>query len=368
MNKKNLIVAVTNDLSYDQRMRRICTTLAQDTFQVTLVGRMRPLSIPLQNESYGQHRMKLPFSHGALFYCFYNLYLAWYLLTHRFDVCLAVDYDTLPSCFLVSKMKGKKLMIDCHEWYEEAPELLHRPVVRHVWKYIGYFLLPKVAVGFSVNSYLAEHFRRQSKRPFIAVRNMPLPKAIPSLQKQKKLLIYQGVLNQDRGLRELIQAMTLLPEYSLWLCGDGDLREELVALVKQLQVSGQVTFWGNLSADHLHLKMAQATLGFNLLTGSSKSYYFSLANKFFDYVQAGTPVITVGYPEYQRHMEEFKVGVLLSEVSPQNIAETVLSFEKNPDSYQQVINNCLTARLQWNWEQEKQTLLKAIDAEIGSEG
>lgn len=367
MNQKILIVAVTNDLSYDQRMRRICSSLARHSFRVTLVGRLKSTSVPLQTEPYSQHRFKLPFFQGVLFYLFYNLYLATYLWTHRFDACLAVDYDTLPACYLVCKLRRKKFMIDCHEWYEEAPELLHRPLIRGLWKYLGLILLPKVTLGFSVTAYLADHFSRLSKRPFTAVRNMPMAKAIPSLKKEKKVLIYQGVLNRDRGLEDLIRAMTMLPDYKLWLCGDGDLRDELANLVKQLQLSRQIVFWGNLPADHLHEKISQAALGFNLLTGASKSYYYSLANKFFDYVQAGTPVITVNYPEYQRLMKEFKVGDLLSNVSPEKIAAAVLSMERNPDGYQQMIQECLSARQYWTWENEEKLFLKTIDAEFGPE-
>ena len=38
---------VTNDLSYDQRMNRICSSLANAGYAVILVGRKLPGSIPL---------------------------------------------------------------------------------------------------------------------------------------------------------------------------------------------------------------------------------------------------------------------------------------------------------------------------------
>ena len=35
---KRIVFTVTNDLTYDQRMHRICTTLQDAGYQVTLVG------------------------------------------------------------------------------------------------------------------------------------------------------------------------------------------------------------------------------------------------------------------------------------------------------------------------------------------
>ena len=36
---KKIIFTVTNDLTYDQRMLRICTTLAKENYEIQLVGR-----------------------------------------------------------------------------------------------------------------------------------------------------------------------------------------------------------------------------------------------------------------------------------------------------------------------------------------
>ncbi|MCC6724648.1 MAG: glycosyltransferase, partial [Saprospiraceae bacterium] len=45
---KRIICTVSNDLSYDQRMIRICSTLANAGYEVTLLGRKLPDSIPLE--------------------------------------------------------------------------------------------------------------------------------------------------------------------------------------------------------------------------------------------------------------------------------------------------------------------------------
>ena len=66
--KKRVFCAVTNDLNYDQRMIRICTSLTKAGFLVTLVGRENQGSLPLDNRPYRQHRLKMWTRRGKLFY------------------------------------------------------------------------------------------------------------------------------------------------------------------------------------------------------------------------------------------------------------------------------------------------------------
>ena len=46
---KHITFTVTTDLTYDQRMIRICTSLAAAGYAITLVGRKLQSSIPLKN-------------------------------------------------------------------------------------------------------------------------------------------------------------------------------------------------------------------------------------------------------------------------------------------------------------------------------
>ncbi len=75
MKPKQIILTVTNDLSYDQRMQRISTTLVKIGYDVLLVGRKRSLSIPLKTMPFEQKRLRCWFNKGKLFYIEYNIRL-----------------------------------------------------------------------------------------------------------------------------------------------------------------------------------------------------------------------------------------------------------------------------------------------------
>ncbi|MBV6654871.1 MAG: hypothetical protein KI786_13995, partial [Mameliella sp.] len=63
---ERLICTVTNDLTYDQRMIRICSSLSRAGYKVTLVGRQRPGSAPITNRPFEQVRLKCHFDAGKL--------------------------------------------------------------------------------------------------------------------------------------------------------------------------------------------------------------------------------------------------------------------------------------------------------------
>ncbi|MFB1039191.1 MAG: glycosyl transferase group 1, partial [Polaribacter sp.] len=68
---KRVIVSVTNDISTDQRVAKVCKTLIQNNFEILVIGRKLPNSISLKR-NYKIKRFRLLFNSGLLFYVEYN--------------------------------------------------------------------------------------------------------------------------------------------------------------------------------------------------------------------------------------------------------------------------------------------------------
>src|SRR5688572_4439375 len=114
-----IIFAVTNDLTYDQRMQKICRSLVKAGYEVELVGRERDFSIALSEEPFQQTRLKCIFNKGKLFYVEYNLRLLFYLTFSQFEAACAIDLDTIVPVCIIGKLKGAKLVYDAHEYFTE---------------------------------------------------------------------------------------------------------------------------------------------------------------------------------------------------------------------------------------------------------
>lgn len=354
---KRVILTVTNDLNYDQRMQRICRTLSRAGYEVELVGRQLRHSQPLKQESYRQKRLCCLFNKGKLFYMEYNLRLWWYLLLSKTDAICAVDLDTIAAVYLAGKPKGCKLVYDAHEYFTEVPEVERRPFVKKVWQWVECTFVPRFDLAYTVSQGLSNLFKEKLHIPFHVIRNLPsAQKGSGPLANTGSFLLYQGALNEGRGLENLLLAMKEIP-VQLKLAGEGDLSAILRKQAEGLQLGSKVQFLGFLHPGELKQTTAQAAIGINLLEPTGKSYYYSLANKFFDYVQAGIPQVCIDFPEYRQVNEQYEVAILVKNTSANEIKSAVERLLNDKTFYSHLQSNCAACAAALNWETEQQKLL-----------
>ena len=356
-----ILCTVTNDLTYDQRMIRICGSLARAGYEVLLVGRRRPASRPLRKEPFEQKRLSCFFDKGKLFYLEYNLRLFFFLLATPFDVVCSVDLDTILPGFLSSRIKGKPCVYDAHEYFTEVPEVVRRPAVKRIWEGVARFTIPRLAYAYTVGPGLARLLEERYGTPFAVIRNVPLPIAGPPKSPEPTagapIILYQGALNEGRGLEWAIEAMQEVEGAVLWLAGEGDLSANLRRRVQELGLESKVQFLGFIPPNELQALTSKAYIGLNLLENKGLSYYYSLANKAFDYIQAGVPSLNMAFPEYIQLQQEFGVFILLESLSAPAISRAIDGLLRDEEKYQRIRSNCLEAGKSLNWEKEEKRLL-----------
>ncbi|MFD1469639.1 glycosyltransferase [Hymenobacter caeli] len=355
-----LLFAATSDLVHDQRMQRICSSLQAAGYQVELVGWERPASGPLPAQSYRQHRLRGWFQQGKLFYLEYNLRLLGYLLRRRADAWCAVDLDTALPVWLRARLGGQPLVYDAHELFTETPEVVGRPAVRRAWRWVEAFVVPRARLAYTVGPALARVFEGRYGRPFAVVRNAARLRPAPAGAPAGGYVLYQGVLNVGRGLEALLDAMPLV-RGRLVLCGEGDCSAGLRAQAARLGLlaSGQVEFRGFVGPDALRAVTARAAVGVMLLENRGLSYYYSLANKFFDYVHAGIPQVLIDFPEYRALNETYDVAELVPDLAPATLAAALNRLLPGGDAARarQLAANCRRAAPHLSWEHEEKVLV-----------
>lgn len=350
----HIVFTVVNDLNYDQRMQRISKTLWEAGYEVTLIGRVLPHSLPLDQQPYHQKRLSPYFEKGKLFYIEYNLRLLWHLLWHRYDIFSAVDLDTVMPHYLISTLKGRPFVYDAHEYFPEVPEVVNRPKIRKVWEWVEQWVVPRANAVYTVSRSIAAIFYTKYQKKVGVIRNishLQQEEVIP-YQADRPYIIYQGAVNVGRGLMVLIAAMQYI-DCDLFICGKGDVWEECVAFSKTLGLDHQVHFLGQVAPQALRPLTAGAVLGFNAYEPhQGVSYYLSLANRFFDYLHAGIPQICSNYPEYQRLNAQYEVAVLLDELRVEEVVRVANRFLVDKELWDAYHQRCLVAKQVLNWQEE----------------
>jgi glycosyltransferase involved in cell wall biosynthesis len=354
---RRITLTVTNDLTYDQRMQRICTSLSVAGYAVELVGRIVPGSKPLDKSHFTQTRLTCWFIKGKLFYLEYNLRLFVYLLFRKSDIICGIDLDTIVACYYAGRLKGSKVVYDAHEYFPEVPEVVRRPRIRAIWQWVERTFVPKVDLVYTVSQSISEIFERAYKRQVYTIRNLPVLEETQAISTPvNKYILYQGALNEGRGIGHLISVMDGIA-IDLYLAGDGDLADQLKAQTKSLGLDSKIKFLGLKKPDELRLITAEAYMGANLLEARGLSYYYSLANKFTDYIHAGIPQICINFPEYKRINDQYNIGLLIENLEENTIKQAIERLLEDKKIYDEFKENCLVCRQELNWQNEEKKLI-----------
>jgi glycosyltransferase involved in cell wall biosynthesis len=375
---KRIYFTVTNDLNYDQRMIRICRSLAANGYFVVLTGRLQAGSIPLKKEPFEQKRLGCVFSKGKLFYIEYNIRLFFYLLSRRMDGICAIDLDTILPCLLVSRLKKIVRIYDAHELFSEMKEVISRPAVKKAWTRLERMTVPRFPQGYTVSRSIADELRKRYGVEYELIRNVPVLRdagsgemalsgseeiALPANKEiafpanGERYILYQGAVNEARGLEFLIPAMRDI-DCLLLICGDGNLLKQCRALTAQVGLEDKIRFMGRIEPGPLAEITGHAYIGINLVEPVGLNQLYSLANKFFDYMHAGVPQVSMDFPEYRRINEERPIGLLIDDLSEKKIKAAINNLLENDVLYHMLQDNCKTARLLYNWQEEEKKLLR----------
>ena len=372
--KKRAIVSVTNDLFTDNRVDKICRFLENQGYSVLLVGRIRKDSNALPLRSYRTKRMKLITEKGALFYAEYNFRLFMYLLFHRATILVSNDLDTLLANYAASKFKPHaKLVYDSHEYFTEVPELTSRPKIKNIWEGIEAWIFPKLQTIYTVNESIAQLYRDKYKKDVAVIRNIsPSWKPLSIMTKQdlgipegKFIIIIQGAgINIDRGAEEAVEAMKHIKNAVLIIVGDGDVIPQLKLTVTDYDLNEKVLFFGKRPYSEMMNFTYLADVGLTLDKPTNLNYKFSLPNKVFDYIHAGTPIICTDLIEVSAIINKHSIGLILPELSAENLVEKITYLQQNASILQEMKSNCQKASLVENWEHES-TFLENIYPQVG---
>ncbi len=339
----------------DNRVHKVCSSLYKMGFDVLLIGRKLPNSLPMNSRDYPTKRFRLLFKTGTFFYAEYNFRLFLFLLFTRFDVVLANDLDTLTANFLASKIKNKPLVYDSHEYFTEVPELIDRPKIKHFWEWLEQKMLPKIKYAYTVCNSIAKIYNEKYGTGFKVVRNIPKAKQNPVSEKTNstKIVLYQGALNVGRGLKQAILAMKYLDHTKLVIAGDGDIKHELESLTEKENLKSRVEFTGRLSIDELAKLTPQADLGLSIEEDLGLNYRFALPNKLFDYIQAQVPVLVTNLPEMAAIVKQYDIGEITKSLKPELLAEKINKALFDNEKREIWKNNLTVAAKELTWENEE---------------
>jgi glycosyltransferase involved in cell wall biosynthesis len=371
---KRVIVSVISDLVTDQRVHKVCRTLHEEGYIVSLIGARRRGSLPLNPRHYTARRISMLFQKKIFFYGEFNLRLFGRLLFAPADIFLGNDLDVMPAVWLAGWLRRKPVVYDTHEYYMGMPELKGKRAVKKVWQAIESFIFPRLHYVYTICDSFCELYKKDYGKDLRSVRNVPyldaggtgghvgpdtaaLPEEVERRlpTKEKHFLLFQGAgINPERGVEELVLAMQYLDpaKFHLIIIGGGDIFQNIQQLVADRDLSDRITILPKVPFDILRSITRQADLGLSLDKPTNINHIYGLPNKIFDYLHSGVPVLVSRLVELEKIVHKYQVGAFIETHEPAHIASRILEIFNNKEQMEIWKKNTENVRQELNWEKE----------------
>lgn len=153
---------------------------------------------------------------------------------------------------------------------------------------------------------------RVGERPYTVVEGICstcVPQEARKVEEKEKIILYTGTLHRKFGIGNLLSAFSEIKqkEYRLWLCGGGDMKQEIVRAAKE---DPRIHFFGYVSKEEINELQQKATVLVNPRQNNEEYTKYSFPSKTMEYMLSGKPVVMYhldGIPkEYDAYLRYVK--------------------------------------------------------------
>jgi len=281
------------------------------------------------------------------------------------DVYHAVDLFVLPSTWLAAKLRRRPIIYDATEISTDRAGL--RPVAKIVGWVEG-FLARRVSRMTTTTGMRAAHFRDHYAIPEpAAIQSRPnyrepvtsgqIRAQLPPGRQNDVVVLYQGGLQQGRGLFNLLEVAARVEHANFVFLGGGRLEESLKQSVHARGLTERVFFLPAVPAAELHAWTCSADIGIQILENTCLNHYTTDSNKLFEYTMAGLPVVASDFPEIRKVVSEHDLGILVNPGDVNAITDAVRHLVDNRELRARFAFNATRAAPQLSWETQVPVLL-----------
>lgn len=276
------------------------------------------------------------------------------------------------------KKNKAKLVYDSHEFTVGRDELSGKLKTKLIYC-LEHFLIKRCAFSIMVNDSIANEVQKLHKlteRPVVArnaayywhldpdkvqAKRTQLQQSLPEEAKDF-IIMYHGAIAVNRGIEQMLQAAAELENVSCIILGNSETQryiEVLQQMAAQLGMSQRVLFHPAVPLNELPEFVAAVDVGMINIMASSKSFYYMLPNKFYENIQAMTPIIVSNFPEVVRITDQYGIGLKVDPANVQQITEAIAKMKDDKAFYAACKENIRSAKEELCWEKEKEKLKSA---------
>lgn len=267
-----------------------------------------------------------------------------------YDQCIKEEADVyifhdpgLLQCAVKLHHKGKTVMFDAHENYEE--KLKSRipdkyPIIKPFRRILAkiWWMYEKQCINTLDGKLCADRtvMEKYGRNTYL-LPNMPSIRFYDNLPERTSdidtfRLIYVGTLTWDRGIVETIKAIGLCKHQNVEFHVVGETEDE--GLKRTIQNAGNTIWHGRIPWMELKNYLVNMDLGIVLLQPKEAFLYYPGENivKLWEYMSVGLPVLLSDFPGLVELNQKLGFGMTVQPDDPQKIANAIDWLMEHPEA------------------------------------
>lgn len=391
MSSNHIVMLVLHDIwrpGFDGRIYREAITLLNAGYRVTLISfvdietmRKYDLSersskegievhrIPYRNLGFRRHPFGASQSRSKRIIDFMKI-----IKKENPDFIHCHDFETLWMGVRAKMITRKPLIYDAHELITH----MYYPMVYR----LRFGAMEKMALPFVDMLITANHSRIEVMKKIhplllkgkriVPIYNYPhrldidIEKEAKRLRRKldvekKVVFLYQGGLEKDRGLREIIQATRLVKNRdAMKFFIFGGSREGSDQIKREFRMyfdDGIIQMEPNIPYAEIRSYIAMADVGIFCLLNSCLNNYYCAPNKLYEYMHGKSAILGVDFPEMAEVIRTHSVGRTCDFSNLNEIASNMDWFLENKKEMKEMKTRAGKAALQhYTWEKNNESL------------
>jgi glycosyltransferase involved in cell wall biosynthesis len=276
----------------------------------------------------------------------------------KYDVVHCHDLDTLQSGVWLKKKLGCKLVYDAHEIFGYMVEKRVPKYILNLIFKMEKQLLKSTDCIITINDFLKKYFEKLTYNPITVVMNCKDLISTNYLPPKNNVFItlYIGTLNRGRLFPQLVDALAEISDIKIIIAGRKDVIEVYNEVEQASKKYNNVEFLGTIPSDQVIPLTCKSNVVVCPLDPFAKNPKIATANKQFEAMVCGRPIICVKGTYPGKMTEELKCGLVV-EYDSNAIKEAVIQLKNNPELCEELGKNALHAAITtYNWKEQKKNL------------
>lgn len=213
------------------------------------------------------------------------------------------------------------IVLDLPQFFVDNKSYLSRFLSKRETKNI-YSLVPEIDSFVLLTQDMATAID-VNQRPWLLMEGIYQTRAIKEVEKRAKTILYTGNLDGRFGIKDLVEAFSLItdPDFALWICGDGTDR---FFVEQATSKDRRIKYWGLLPQEQIFMMQKEATLLINPRKAKGEFTKYSFPSKTMEYMASATPTLMYDLPGVPSEYKDFLV-IIPDDTLP-TLAQTIYAW------------------------------------------